>query len=596
MLSNDRVSCRPGPYRRRHYRDYFRPETKMHWVRLMLVCRHWYKVGQSSPWLWRRISITRNMESLKYRLLRTVGCTIDVFFSDDGDDNDSAMTLLTPFAPHIRTLETCEYFSFDILPSIRPLVQVPLPALECIKLLPTHCMPRDSQDGSSDRPGDWFDLGLSRELHPRVRRLEIRGITIPSHPAFFSALRDLVIGFEYLKNAPLCPQDVVNILAHSPCLEVLEISGTHYVWNYPPDPASTENEVGPRMPTRYRLPYLRRIILKCPYHFATSVLRAVDAQELAVFHVELSTDSPIVVAEIGSLIFPPPLRYLVQQYTEVLVASNGRGFKIYDIKSQPNGSTYDRNRLHLAVIDYTGTLHPLEAALTTLSDAFGIAPKLRSLCFVDFGHTASPTLWNSIPTVFPDLHSVTLRRCSPPVVADFLWQFKELSKKGAWPAVRELDISTGADWMPSSRGVHVVAENLLATVRARTECGVPLASIGLEHDVLMSTPLTPHRWTLWAIHLACEHFDFRIYHGRNHIPRRLGQLFTPEERQRLLDGSWDASGDSDEAAASTVDVDSLENGEGDGRDEHLVSIVWSSVWNARKVLTELRRLPFGQWF
>ena len=40
-----------------------RPDTWMAWVPLMLVCRRWRDIGISTPWLWRRIAITNDLES-----------------------------------------------------------------------------------------------------------------------------------------------------------------------------------------------------------------------------------------------------------------------------------------------------------------------------------------------------------------------------------------------------------------------------------------------------------------------------------------------------------------------------------------------------
>ena len=69
----------------------------------MLVCRHWRNVGINTPHLWRTIFVTRNLESLNYRLEKSLGCTIDVIF--DGSKYDEGNTAALPLllahqAPH----------------------------------------------------------------------------------------------------------------------------------------------------------------------------------------------------------------------------------------------------------------------------------------------------------------------------------------------------------------------------------------------------------------------------------------------------------------------------------------------------------------
>ncbi|KAM5543439.1 hypothetical protein V8D89_002690 [Ganoderma adspersum] len=582
MLSNDKY--------------YTPPETLMHWVRLMLVCHHWRNVGISSPWLWRRVSITTNMESLQYRLSRTVGCTIDVFLSGDSKVNGSAMSLLIPLAHRIRSIDTTDSFHFGNLPSIKPLFQVALPALESVKVIRGSASGFNLEARNSEQSSAWFDLGLSEKLHPRIRRLEVHRIVIPSHPTFFSSLRQMIINLKDIdihdEDHSLFPQDIINALAHAPHLETLEVCGCYFSWHYPPSP-EVPVTLEPATLTQYRLPCLRKLVLKCPYLFVAEVLRVIDAPALTVFHVEASTSSPIVVEDIGSLIFPPSFHYLVQQYTELFVTrgDSGRwGFRIYDVKHKFSKDAYNRNRLHLQVSDLKYRIHPLTAALRTLY-TFDITPQVHSLYFADFG--ASPprscTLWDPIHTIFPAIRSITLRHCFPDTVAFFLRNFLELSEKGAWSDLQDLYISTSADPTPTSYGVHAIADLVLRAARVRAERGAPLTLIELEHDVLLSTPLVPHRWTLWGICRACRNFDFKIYHGRCHIPRRLGQLFTFAEQQRLMDGTWDTYEGSDEAAdegTQTAEEESSEENE-DGIDECLVSALsLGFVWDPMQMLTE----------
>ena len=577
----------------------------MHWARLMLVCRHWRSVGISSPSLWRRVSITRNLESLQYRISRTMGCTIDVFLSGERKVNDSAMSLLIPLAHRIRSIETTDGFHFGILPSIKPLFQVALPALESVKVIPG---PEAILDLEYEESSAWVDLGLSEKLHPRIRRLEIHLIVIPSHPAFFSSLRQMIINFEdvdiHTEHHPLLPQDIINALAHAPYLETLEVCGCDFSWHYPPGP-TVPATLEPAPLTQYRLPRLRRLVLKCPYLFAAEVLRVIDAPALTVFHVVASTSSRIVVADIGSLLFPPAFHYLVQQHTELFVATGDQhrwGFRIFNFEPENKlpRAARGRNRLHLQVSDFKYRIHPLTAALKTLS-TFDVAPHVQSLYFADFGasHSSICALWDPIHTIFPAIRSITVRSCFPDTVAFFLRKFLEMSKKGAWSDIRDLHVSTCRDRTPTSLAVHIIADLVLRAARVRAERGAPLALIEWEHDVLLSTPLVPHRWTLWAIDMVCGTLDFRIYHGRCHIPRRLGSLFTPAEHQRLNDGTWNTYEGSDQATERDIgthaaeehdseeDYSEEDNSEEDEDEtEYIVSRLLGFIWSLTRMLTE----------
>ncbi|PIL23097.1 hypothetical protein GSI_14405 [Ganoderma sinense ZZ0214-1] len=575
-LSDDRVSgYSPDP-------ESFAPETLMHWVRLMLVCRRWRDIGISSPWLWRRISITRNMDSLQYRLSRTVGCTIDVFFRGDGEGNDSAMSLLIPLAPRIRSIKAAEGFHFCALPSIKPLFQVALPALESVTVLPDLGLPLSSEGRDSDPSEAWFDLGLSDKLHPHIRRLMVHRIVIPS-PSTFSALRELIVNLDDINmyhHHPLSPEDIVNVLAHAHCLERLYVGGCDSPLHFPQNPISLETLRTVPL-SQYHLPYLRDVNLHCPFLFAASVLRVIDAPALAILDIEVSINTPTAVDDIY-LIFPPSLRYVVQQHAELLISDAGeshknrRGFIICNAKPHLEAdwgtvkyrARQTSNRLHLQVSDYTHTMSPFLAAFSTLANTFEVCPQVHSLYFRGFEHCSSRShaLWDPIHTIFPAVRSVTLRNCCPDTVTSFLENFLQLSKKGAWSTVQKLYIRTGESLEPNSFGVHNIANLLLSTVRVREERGAPLALVDLEHDVEPFTLLIPHRWTLWALHTACKAFDFRIVEGPSDSPKRLDQLFTTAERQRLLDGTWIEYEGTYEAADGATDTDD-EEGEDNEDDE-----------------------------
>ncbi|KAI1794368.1 hypothetical protein LXA43DRAFT_1059205 [Ganoderma leucocontextum] len=537
----------------------------MNWVRLMLVCRHWRNVGISSPWLWRRISVTRNLQSLEYRLSRTVGCTIDVFLSKDAITNELAMPLLLPVASKVRSIQTDDSFCFDALPSIKPLFQVLLPSLESITLLPEEPMVFQSEDDHSDEAERWFDLGLSGDLHPRLCKLHICRIVIPPPPAFFSALRDLVIDVGYLETPPLCPQDVVNILVHSPRLEVFKIFSPP-IWNYPSG-LQVPADIEPGRQSRWGLPHLREIFFKCPYDFAASILQVVDFPNLTVFRVEVFTSTPIDSAEIGSHVFLPSLRHIAHRFTELRIVPNEpSGFYIGGTASLvPGHSRNDRNRFRadIAIQDFTRSIVPLDAALNTLCSVFAGA-SLKRLDIADFKTNApSPSAWKCLHTTFPTLDTLRIA-CSAPVVRSFLEAFVALSMEGSWLALRHLSLNTalrGCSPLDSS-ALHDIFALVLDALRARRESNANTL-LGLEHAMESSTPLCPHRWMLHSMSSLCGGFGFRRCNGDSpHFVINILDLFQPAELRRLSEEApEEAAGASDQTSKNAIQTGDSAEGE-----------------------------------
>ncbi|KAI1794348.1 hypothetical protein LXA43DRAFT_136260 [Ganoderma leucocontextum] len=549
----------------------------MKWVRLMLVCRHWRNVGLASPWLWRRISVTRNLQSLRYRLSRTVGCTIDVFLSKDAITNELAMPLLLPVASKVRSIQTDDSFCFDALPSIKPLFQVLLPSLESITLLPEEPMVFQSEDDHSDEAERWFDLGLSGDLHPRLRKLHICRIMIPpGPPAFFATLRDLVINLEYLEKPPLYPQDVVNILAHSPRLEVFKIISSP-AWNYLWD-LQAPVAVEPGRQSRWGLPLLREIFIQCPYDFAASILQMVDFPNLTVFRVEVfNTSIPLDSAEIGSHLFPPSLRHITHQFTALRVVPNKHsGFHIGGTASLvPGHSRNDCNRFRvdIAIQDFTRSIVPLDAALNTLCSVFAGA-SLQLLDIADFKtNTApSPSAWKSLHTTFPALDTLRVA-CSASVVLSFLEAFVASSMEGSSLALRRLSINTAhrlggcqCSWRPplNSSALHDIFALVLDALRARRARNADTLLLGLEHAMKSSTPLRPHRWMLQSITSLCgAGFGLRRRNeSRRHFEVDLFDLFTPAELRRLSEESpEETAGAEDQVSKNAIQTGDSAEGE-----------------------------------
>nr|VWP00196.1 Kinesin motor protein [Ganoderma boninense] len=569
--------------------------TLMKWVRLMLVCRHWRYVGLSSPCLWRRISVTENLQSLQYRLARAVGCTIDVFLAPRPVTNESAMPLLLSLAPQIRAIHSCDSFVFKTLPSIKALFQLSLPSLESIVLLPDDVGRFPQVDDSLEELKEWFDLGLCSALLPRLRKLEIRRIVMPPPPASFTALRELIINMEQLKYPPLGAQDVVQILAHSPQLEMFKIVSSH-LWEYSSSSQAPAN-VEPGKHHQCRLPFLREVDISCPYDFATEILQAVDAPDLCLFRAKVFVHTPVVAGDIGSRIFPPSLRHFVHRLTSfrIVPTAGSYGFYIHGTPfPAPRRSRHNRSCFwaEVAVEDHTATIDALDAALDTACTVLAGAPLAR-LAIADFELEVDeppPETWQRLDRTFPALDSLRVGQCSEVVAASFLTAFAESStEEGSWPALRRLSINTQS-WdcfALNSVNLYDIFTLVLDALRARRERAADVVALSLEHEMRSSAPLTAHRWMLRDISSLCGgQFRCRICKGdARPFQVELSDLFESSESRMLSareECATATSGDSDTGGVSSsavltgrVSAVSCANArDGGERDEYSVSKIF----------------------
>lgn len=536
----------------------------MKWVRLMLVCRHWRNIGLSSPWLWRRIILTGDPNSLQYRLSRAAGCTIDVFLSKSATTNESVMPLLLPFASSIRSIHTCDSFHFDTLASINPLLAVSLPSLESLMLLPEDAVGVPEEDDESGVSEEWYDLGLSARFLPRLRKLAVRRIAIPGPLEIFTELRELSINMGNHKYPPLFPQTVVEILAHAPRLEALKLVSWP-TWDYQPGFRVSTN-AGPDGQPRCHLPYLREVSLSCPYHFSAEILQAINAPDLCLFRAEVFVGTPVLADDIGGNIFPPSLRHFVYRLTSLrIVPTKTSGFYICGTASlAPRRSRHNLDCfwVEISVQDHTefGSIDSLDAALTTACTALAGAPLTR-LNIANFEtDDPPPALWHRLGTTFPAIDTLRVA-CSPPVAVSFLESFVALSMEGAWSALRHLNISTESQrcFPLDSCDLHDIFVFVLKALRARRERDVEIV-LGLEHAMMSSTPLAAHRWMLYEISSLCGgQFAFRRRDGHyGHFQVDLLNLFGPTEWRMLSlgeDASSEMTGPSGKAHKCAVQIE-----------------------------------------
>ncbi|PIL23091.1 hypothetical protein GSI_14399 [Ganoderma sinense ZZ0214-1] len=531
----------------------------------MLVCRHWRDVGISTPWLWRRISITQNKESLRYRLSQPGECTID----ENSVVNDSAMADFIPLAPRIRSLQTPNCFPFESLPSIRPLFEVPFPALEYVKV--------PYIDFARPQPGDRFDLGLSGDLLPRLRELEIDllAVSLVPPPAVFSMLKDLVINFKGPVATPLHAKNVLNILAHAPRLHTLKIMSAD---NHQRGLLSEADVQPDGEPRTCRLPHLEKLVLKCSYQDVAAILRGVDAPNLAAYAVKAISRTPVTTTEIGARFFPPPVRNIVRRFPEIHVfpspVIHPPAFHIRG-SMPPNFSQacHPTGLLNLSFRDRTGSIEPLTAALDTLWSAFsdtGTGTSLESLHITGFKTkiAPSPALWAPLHTTstFSALSSLISRSPVPPRSSSpSSWLSGPRPFAGRPSSDRPPTLPRAVFEPANSLALHDMFESLVDALLARQERGGASArpvklSLGLAAK--NSAALVVHRWTLNAVSSLCGSFELRTWDTYRFRGQELSELFTLGE-PRMLAKSEDSPGpgQSGSATADRVSQDTIHTGD-----------------------------------
>ncbi|TBU34352.1 hypothetical protein BD311DRAFT_711465 [Dichomitus squalens] len=498
-------------------------KTWMGWVPLMLVCRHWRNVGIATPWLWRRISVTCNLEALQYRLSRTVDCTIDLFLSCWREDNKKAMPLLLPFARSIRSVQALEFiwsprdqepFTVDDLPCLKPLFEAPLPALEHVDFSKLEIL----HGRQLEAP---FDLGLSEKLHPGIRRFVVTShIKIPSTPSFWSALRELDVCFEASSDRWMRLDDFLQVVAGAPYLESLVVLGTQVSlplssWATPALADDVPNSL-------YRLARLRTIRLDGMLTFIAPILQRIDAPALCVLYISASIPRNADIADSTKLLFPLRLRHVLAKCTALYVSRNDPwDFQICSDANWNRGSIRTAaSAIHVPLyFRVTGYLKKLssqpstaESKLSTvigvLCDGFCTAP-LRTLSFEKFYDAASVAAWRLPQAAFPDLQTIRIQSEDLGLIRHFFLALRELALKGGWPLLSRLEVDFGYEYEHNSLGWHAVLQPLVEAARAWLEQGLGLDDIILQRMHITRWHFGPHKWALLSIAALCDHFTLR---------------------------------------------------------------------------------------
>ncbi|TBU28026.1 hypothetical protein BD309DRAFT_905380 [Dichomitus squalens] len=471
-----------GPYQRLIPFSDEGAKTWMGWARLMLVCRHWRNVGLSTRWLWRRIGVTSNLEALQYRLSRTVGCTIDVIFSSYSETNERAVPLLLPYARSIRSVQMPEwslgFYESDNLPAIKPLFEVPLPALERIDLSGLPLL--------RGRPLDTpFDLGLSEKLHPGVRRLVMPShIKMPSTPTFWSALRELDISSERYDGRQACLDDFLQVVAGAPYLESLAVLGTLTSRSLRRKDTPTSGDDVPTSP--YRLARLRTVRLEGELAFVAPILQRIDAPALCVLHISACIPPDADIADSAALLFPPPLRHVLAKCKALYVSKNEPSdFQICSNAHQnPRNIQFKADALRVPLFFHVISYRPLPPQLSTvigvLCDGFCTAP-LQTLVFEEFSDSAPVAAWRSLQATFSDLQSIRVGSESLELVYNFFFALRGLAPEGGWPLLSCLEVDFGhISEQHDSLAWHRVLQPLVEATHAWHEQGLRLDDIILH--------------------------------------------------------------------------------------------------------------------
>ena len=504
-------------------------ETRMGWVPLMLVCRRWRNVGISTPWLWRRIGVTKYRQALQYRLWRAMGCTIDVLLSTEAKVNRQATPLLLPFASSIRSIQNPSpllLIEYEDLPSIKPLFAVPLPALECIKIEVARHVYFD--DGGEYSP---FNLGLSERLHPNVRQFIVTShIAMPATQAFWGALRQLEVNFNAAENRNT--NHFLRVLAGAPNLESLVLLSTVVSHRISSNDSSipTITALDDAMASPYRLTKLRKIRLDGRLQFVAPILRSIDAPALSVFHLSVCLPDNVDAAQSAMLLFPPPLRHVLQKCEQLFVASRDKiDFRICS-ESWTSGNfmegEHDSAPLFWRIAGRNWSVSPFVTALYALRDIFHAAP-LKSLAFEKLPVAPDLADWKMLQGMFPDLRSMHIGGERPEITHSLLQGLTYLGLKGTWPSLSHLEVGFGFKTPRSSLVWHHILGSLLEAISVWYDRGLPLKEVSLEQMYICQERFMPHWWIFSAVDMRC---DLVVLRSSDRKSTRLNSSHSGESR------------------------------------------------------------------
>lgn len=161
-----------------------------HWLRLMLVCRHWRDAACATPALWRAVDVGPRSDWLKLCLLRSGNCAMDIAFRNSAFPLNG-YKLLIPHSHRIRTLEILLSWLLSenawldnknpLLDTLGKLLHEDFPVLKKIRF---------TLDWSSR---DVAEVALMSEHYPSLQSLTLARMAVSSDLQLYAKLHTLYI-------------------------------------------------------------------------------------------------------------------------------------------------------------------------------------------------------------------------------------------------------------------------------------------------------------------------------------------------------------------------------------------------------------------
>ncbi|KAM5543827.1 hypothetical protein V8D89_002444 [Ganoderma adspersum] len=406
-----------------------RPVTN--WAPLMRVCRRFRNVIVNGPSLWSRIPVTNNLVALQQRLSRSQGSYLDLLFHGPCD---SALPFILPHAFRIRAIVATPRFHIDSLPSVVPLLQHSLPALERVHLNPTMNINRHSDEWHKLR-----DVGsvLDETLHPRVNAVTSPRLLLPLKQSGFwsQQLLHLDIRSNYGIVDRSHRDDILALLKSTPLLEYLAITFPERA--NPPDFNLQMQGVMPALLVNSShfepapLPRLRVLKLLGPAWLSGPVLHGIDTPSLEKLHVHTTTNPHGGGESVIVGMFPTRLLPVFAEHRRLHIhaGERGKGFRLGDCHCDAGRVSSDR--LYLRVHTLDGYHH---LSLRVLCRLFGDV-ELESLELSYFIGVDPEECggWREVLETFPGLRRVTLSNNERHSGAAMLAAIEALQKEGLNP-------------------------------------------------------------------------------------------------------------------------------------------------------------------
>ncbi|RPD54906.1 hypothetical protein L226DRAFT_613506 [Lentinus tigrinus ALCF2SS1-7] len=538
------IHAEDGPFSAYYYPGSTRLLPSMRWAKLMLVCQRWRNVGLHTPRLWRFVLVTANPDALQFRLARSRSSHIDVFFTPTSSSNPGAIPMLLLEAGRIRSISHCttiqQAMKFDqrfdgtehcdMLRLIQPLFSCPLPALEEVVIFPRSA-------GNDEHVVDGqFNLGLTGELHPRIRRLAIGHIRLPQTPSLWRSLHQLEIrDMSHEVARPVSVDDILIILRNAPDLEILQLSDIRNRFY-----SESVRDYPARIPLQTTsLSRLRIVKVHGPPSFIVGILQHVSCPALAELCIRTCVPEDADFGRFVEKLLLPIAADLISTLNRLHLTSGSQTITLTD---NP-GSKICRcgvRRFKLVLISSATSRNLGVTALDILCDVFPDAP-LRYFEVIDCSRDIPPPTWERFLATFTSLHTLSLDTPTLSVVHTML----DVLAAGIYgrflPPHQCTLLIRWPKQVDTTLDSYDLIRRLLDVVDSRTAQSADLTlcvSLQIEHSRFLphtyrSTPphFKMHRWLLFELAQKCAFWlDFMGFRGEG----ALESLFSEEETERIV--------------------------------------------------------------